>query len=341
MNPMRNIRIDLLRALGLAMIVLAHVGPPTLVMQLRNFDVPLMVLVSGMSFGLSYQQDTYPSYMWRRIKRLVFPVWIFLTIYFTSIALLDLKFETLNAKRILGSYFLIDGIGYVWIIKVFLLVALVSPFIYRLHQKIPGNHRYFGSIALVFIAYEMARFLTQEFFATWPGELVQSISHYMIPYALVFAIGVRLPSLKPEETVWGMNLCLAAFILLAFLLAIETGNLVPTQAHKYPPTLYYFSYALAISLAAWLVSGRCSNLLKKFGAAKAIVLFAAQNSIWIYLWHIPLVKLIEGSYAIKFMLVLAIACLITFIQVWTVHNLIPKVLKHSASQEKIKMVLTG
>jgi fucose 4-O-acetylase-like acetyltransferase len=122
---------------------------------------------------------------------------------------------------------------------------------------------------------------------------------------------------------------------------METGNLVPTQAHKYPPTLYYFSYALTISLAAWLVSGRCSNLLEKFGTAKAIVLFAAQNSIWIYLWHIPLVKLIQGSYTIKFMLVLAIACLITFIQVWTVHNLIPKVLKHSASQEKIKMVLTG
>lgn len=338
---MRNIRIDFLRALGLAMIVLAHISPPALIMQLRNFDVPLMVLVSGMSFGLSYQQEPYASYLWKRIKRLVFPVWIFLTLYFCFITLLDLPLETLTPNRILGSYFLVNGIGYVWIIKVFLLVALVSPLIYRFHTSTQGNHLYFGSIALMFISYEIIRFLTQDFFTNRPGELIQSISHYMVPYALVFAIGLRLPSLKPEETVWGMNLCLAIFILLAFLLAMESGNPVPTQTHKYPPTLYYFSYALTLSLAAWLVSGRFCNLLEKFRAAKAVMLFAAQNSIWIYLWHIPLVKLVQQPFMIKYLIVFASACLITFLQVWAVHNLVPKVLKHPASHKKIKMVLTG
>ncbi|SFK21637.1 hypothetical protein SAMN04488079_106193 [Methylophaga sulfidovorans] len=47
---MRDHRIDLLRFIGLSMIIFAHVGPPSILFQLRNFDVPLMVLISGMSY---------------------------------------------------------------------------------------------------------------------------------------------------------------------------------------------------------------------------------------------------------------------------------------------------
>jgi len=328
---MRNIRIDFLRALGLAMIVLAHVNPPAIIMQLRNFDVPLMVLVSGMSFGLSYHQEAYSSYMWKRVKRLVFPVWIFLSMYFGLILLLDLPLEKLTPNRVLGSYFFMDGIGYVWIIKVFLLVALVSPLTYRFHKNTASNEVYFGCIALIFVVYEILRILTKDFFASGPGEFIAPISHYIIPYTLVFAIGLRLASLKVEEIVWGMNLCLALFIVLAFLLAMETGQLIPTQLHKYPPTLYYFSYALTIALAAWLLSGKLCHLIEKSRAAKATMAFAARHSLWIYLWHIPFIKIIPGPYPIRYVLIMMIAFVITFTQIWATHNLLPKVFKRSKS----------
>ena len=78
---MRDRRVDILRFIGLAMIILAHVSPPPFLFQLRNFDVPLMVLLSAISYGLSYKPtETYPMYFWKRIKRLVFPVWLFLTL---------------------------------------------------------------------------------------------------------------------------------------------------------------------------------------------------------------------------------------------------------------------
>ncbi len=47
---MRDTRIDFLRFVGLIMIIFAHVNPPAVLFQLRNFDVPLMVLISGVSF---------------------------------------------------------------------------------------------------------------------------------------------------------------------------------------------------------------------------------------------------------------------------------------------------
>lgn len=40
--------IDFLKMLGLLCIMLAHVNPPQIIMQLRNFDVPFMVILSGM-----------------------------------------------------------------------------------------------------------------------------------------------------------------------------------------------------------------------------------------------------------------------------------------------------
>lgn len=51
---MRDEKVDSPRFVGLAMVVLAHVGPPEWLFQLRNFDVLLMVLLSGISFILKF-----------------------------------------------------------------------------------------------------------------------------------------------------------------------------------------------------------------------------------------------------------------------------------------------
>ena len=82
---MRDEKIDFLRFLCLAMIILAHMYPPGIIFQIRNFDVPLMVLVASLSFRASFRAQAYMSYLWSRAKRLILPVWIFLSIYFLFI----------------------------------------------------------------------------------------------------------------------------------------------------------------------------------------------------------------------------------------------------------------
>src|ERR1035437_5304545 len=83
MKAKRDTSLDVLRAIGLLLIILAHVLPPEPIFQLRNIDVPLMMLVSGAVFGLSSGANkSYLSYLVSRIRRLVLPTWIFLTIFF-------------------------------------------------------------------------------------------------------------------------------------------------------------------------------------------------------------------------------------------------------------------
>lgn len=83
----RDNSIDILRFIGLMLLVLAHVGPPNWLMQLRSFDVPLMVFVSGLTAARK-EYTSYKGFILKRFKRLVLPVWIFLSIYlsiYTSI----------------------------------------------------------------------------------------------------------------------------------------------------------------------------------------------------------------------------------------------------------------
>ena len=236
---------------------------------------------------------------------------------------------------------MIDGIGYVWIIKVFLLVAAVSPFIYWFHSKVPNNNTYFAFVIIALSSYEIFRIVSQDFFATNIGQCIAAVIHYLIPYSLIFAIGLRMPSMTLKEICGCMVIAFGFFMALAIYFWRQEGGFVPTQLHKYPPTFYYFSYTVAISCAAWILSAQIIKLLDKVPDLKKLMLFIAQNSIWIYLWHIPFIKLIHTNFPLKFILVLSIASLITFVQVWIVNNIVTKKVTHPPMQRTIKMILTG
>ena len=342
---MRDHKIDLLRFIGLAMIILAHVGPPKILFQLRNFDVPLMVMVSGMSFGLTFREnENYLQYVWRRVKRLLFPVWIFLTIYFfflytfrpSVINLQELHFET-----VLTSYFLIWGIGYVWIIRVFLLVALVAPFIYLLHKNTDIDSIYLMKLLFVLIVYEICRYFSMPYISDGSGKALSLVVFYIIPYSLLFALGLRIPHFSTRGTsilLWFFLIC---FVLLAFLFWLKTGSFVPTQKFKYPPSIYYLSYATTVSIFLWIISGNLLKILEKNSTIKNIILFIAKNPIWIYLWHIPLVKTLHTDFVLKYIIVFFLSTCITFFQVWLVNSILVPKTSNTKLKTNFKTMLTG
>ena len=57
----RSISLDILKTLGILMIIIAHSNAPDLVVQIRSFDVPLLVMISGIlgvkSYTKSKQRD--------------------------------------------------------------------------------------------------------------------------------------------------------------------------------------------------------------------------------------------------------------------------------------------
>ena len=113
MQEKRNIGIDILKVLGTLLIMLAHVNPPVIIFQARNFDVVLLVIVSGMLFSNSYKRSKgYFQYTIKRFIRLVIPVWICLTIFFLGNYICSTYFllgTIYSLNTIVSSFFMIGN----------------------------------------------------------------------------------------------------------------------------------------------------------------------------------------------------------------------------------------
>jgi len=331
------------------MIILAHVGPPGVIFQVRNFDVPLLVIVASLSFRVSFKEEAYLSYLWGRGKRLIFPVWLFLSMYFLFIYLTGYPIATLDIKTILSSYLLLGGIGFVWIIRVFLLVAIVSPFIYSYSRNQPSNYRYLTTAAIIYLSYELLLSVCMPLPKSPPATIFEYTILYLIPYAVVFSIGLRLPHLTRNQLITVSSVALFIFIAWGYVHWAASGRLISTQDFKYPPRSYYLSYAIFISTLAWMASERITKLLRQANLLPAM-LFVGQNSIWIYLWHIPFIGIIRHvpsigimklPFQLKYIVVFSFVSAITFLQTKLVNNYILPNVRSSSLKKNLRSLLTG
>ena len=299
---MRDNNIDLLRFIGLSLVILAHVSPPPILLNIRCFDVPLMVLVSGMTcYGRS--ADFSFSYLVRRFTRLVFPVWIFLTLYFAMILGLEVVGidSGLTLKHVVGSYLLWEGIGYVWIIRVFLMMALITPLLISLNNAIKRTVVFvsvFCAALLIFL------FVTAEHIG-YNTELIINGLYYIIGYGFLFWLGIRVKDLTQKASLVLVTIMLLAFAVLCCLNpTIKGWNIfLHINDYKYPPTNVFVVYGIIISILLYMLVS-----LRKKTILNPLVSFISRNSIWIYLWHIPIVSLmVKMDFLSSWMIKYAIA----------------------------------
>ncbi|MGU8210897.1 acyltransferase family protein [Clostridium perfringens] len=149
-------KFDVLKVIALFAILFAHIEPTALAFQLRNFDVPLMIIISvWLSLEIySKKNFNYKYYIIKRVKRLVIPTWIFLTIYFFINWILK---KTFSAKTIILSYTLINGIGYIWIIRIYIYIAIISPIYFYIYK----NLKKINVIIIILIEYLIYIFLVR------------------------------------------------------------------------------------------------------------------------------------------------------------------------------------
>ncbi|HBA5720984.1 TPA: acyltransferase family protein, partial [Escherichia coli] len=205
----RDVTIDILRVCGLLLIMLAHVNPPNLIFQIRTFDVPMMIFVSGVSYFLSKKADvSYFSYAFSRFKRLVLPVWIFLFFFFLTIYLFrPVNFlDLLSVKNILSTYML-NGFGYVWVIRVFLIIAILSP----LYVYLTKNSSSY-SIAIIVLFLLLVSLLLSIFPYEKHGKLLSHIFDDVlfpaISYGAVFILGYNYFLFNTKQKIFVFSLFL-------------------------------------------------------------------------------------------------------------------------------------
>lgn len=346
-NKTRLPGIDALRFLGLSLIILAHVDPPAVLFQLRNFDVPLMVFVSGLSLSLAKKSDeAYFSYILKRFKRLVLPTWFFLMIYFIGLYFFnvsELQYQ-LDLNIMLLSFTLVFGIGYVWVIRVFMCVAILAPILVGFFSS-RGNKL---SILLIIFGLLVNETLA-EFLQGYIGSSVSTAIYIVFfeipPYAVIFCIGYICLRLKRNELVFLGGVSLTCFLILVVYYKYKLGFIPDTQGSKYPPLLYYTSYSIFMLLCCFAIREKLASILSCNKYFETVFSFVANNSLWIYLWHIIFITYFniahhEYHFMEKYLCAYLGGVLLTYVQICIVTFIIKK-MKNTIAAKNIKIIFTG
>ncbi len=284
----RDLRLDVLRGIGLLAVILAHVSPPAIIHQLRTFDVPLMVLVAGAAFARSGSHHRgYFSYVGGRFIRLAGPTWLFLAFLFGATFLFFKglgKVYPFTAKEIISSFLFLQGIGYVWVVRVFLLVAAIAPFVISMKRFLKNPLLYYIALCVMYAAYEAAAYLFPSAPMDCSFSLVRdALIYYLVPYGCVFAVGVAISPDNRKEMLILSSFFFTLFGVMAVVFYFSGGAFVPSQLYKYPPRIYYISYGLFASLA--LYAAVSTPALYRYFPVRFLA-FAGRSTMWSYLWHI-------------------------------------------------------
>lgn len=298
----RDSYIDFLRASGLLLLVVAHTWPPAWLFNVRTFDVPLMVFISAACYNPL--RGGYLAYCKKRIKRIYRPVLVFLTLFF----ILELTSLVVFGKpkiawtTVLGSYMLLNSpsIGYVWIMRVFLMMALILPLLYNLMQNLGAVSTccVIGGIII------MQHFLT-EVVGIIDNQIVKFVLDetllYAVGYSAIAILGLKIQIFKQSDLVGLMIACALAIGLFVYSHNMEFDP----QAYKYPPQSLYLLYGIFASSFLWFLKP-----LYKSWRMDMVFRYLSENSMWIYLWHIiPVMAIacwadVEGMWLIRYLIVL-------------------------------------
>lgn len=357
---MRNLNLDILKSISLLLLISAHTNLPnnSLFFQLRCFDVPLIVFVSGYLFSLYAQKNKriiYLDYVKKRTIRLLVPTWTFLIIFFSISFVLCFLFKQnfpFSVEKILSSFLLLDsGIGYLWIIRIFLMLALISPFIYAINsiiQKFP-----LGFILSLVIHNFLVSQLAESFnkwlfnFGTiglFVRVILREYLFYIIPYGAILLLGMIAS--YPNWKFFKIILVSSLFTLMVYLMqAFTSGNFLFISSSKFPPSGAYVFYGIVMSIILYLTLDKFTSdfnpqnlkisrnlsFFNFFGLGE-IVYFISRFSIWIYFWHIfsfkePVIGNIlffNTSPLIFFIITMLFACFFTWTQIILIEWVITK-----------------
>ncbi|MCC5650219.1 acyltransferase [Nostoc sp. XA013] len=344
----RDIRFDILKTIGLFCIIFAHIGPENSVFfHLRRFDVPLMVVVSGALYAYSSgnKQISFWSYVKKRLPRLIAPVWLFLIFYFIATYIIFSflsKPYPFSSQKILETFLLLKGIGYVWIIRVFTLMALFANFSLYIYRLCKSEVKFLTLLSLTYLGYEFLLILTQRF-SFWKriiflDAIINDYLFYLLPYGCLFGLGMIIPKLRSKSILLIAGLFLSLFLLQAVYFYHTLGHFISNENFKYPAKSYYVSYGVFMSMLVYFIVDKLSvkhNLLERDNLLIRLIVFISSSSLWIYLWHIFFVYYwqnliaeylpeLTSNFTVSFLVVAFGAIAITYLQKQAVFQVIAK-----------------
>lgn len=296
MKRERDLHIDIMRCLGLLLVILAHIPINETIKQIRSFDVMLLVFVAGMSFSKSKKADfNYKQYLIGRVKRLCIPTWVCLIFIFGLAWILCLimhKDYLYSFQQIMESIFFIGGInggiGNVWIVRIYLLLAIMTPIYMFIERKLSDKQLIF----LFVIILATNELIIKLFYIqnTLAGAIIENLFSSILGYSVGFLSGARL--MKNKEHIFIRNIlsCFIPTFLVCQVILCILGRGFSPNSYKYPPQLYYILYGCIFSLFIYML---CIKIEINNWRVRSVFVWISRKSFDIYLAHTIVLRLLS------------------------------------------------
>ena len=262
------INIDFIRCLCTFLVILAHVNPPHILNEIRTFDVVSLTFISGISLHYS-KYPGYYSFIKNKIKKLLIPTYITITIIFVfSFLYCDIFLngnQLFDSFTIIKSYFFYGGIGFVWVLKIYLSISLCFPLIDKISIFFKKRLNFFIFVIFLYCFYLLILY----FFIN--NEFVYQYFLQVFPFVLIALIGYKTFNDKNALKIIKL---ISMFLVIAFV--FYKKSFIPSF-YKYPPRLFYISYGLLITTILLQINIKHLN---------SFFVWVSRNSFNLYLFHI-------------------------------------------------------
>lgn len=264
--------LDLMKFIGLFSAMLVHHNLSSFYNNLLAFSVPMLVFLSGM---LSHPEiQSFRDYISRRCKRIILPTYIFvftvLLIRYVVCSIFSLQYYSLD--ELIYTFLLTDnGMGYVWISRVFILIAFMEPLLIKLDSKLSKDLELYVFIVITLWAYHVSYFGIQRMI----GSTLFQYTIYQIPYIVIYLIGKRVI----RSRFFSQLLIFSSGFYIVLL--SSRLDFSPASA-KYPPDVQYVAYGVFVSILLYYLISCTSNTLTLYKYKKELAIMS-DSSFHIYL----------------------------------------------------------
>lgn len=287
----RDRGLDLSKFIGMTGIIIAHCNNiPVWIDYIRHYEVITLILVSAVLYSRSFiQKKEYEGLILsisRRIKRIVFPTWFFVSVVIGSLFIASLITNRpfpYDLNTIIESYAMINGIGYVWIMLVYVFIGIGMPFIViGINRSGLKQKQIWALLCVSYLFYELLRCIIVKNQDNYPVMYyIKNTILYFLIYNIISVSYIYLEKEKKRIRISFSALLLAGHFLSCLFTDFPVNILV--GRYKYPPSFFYLLYSFGIAI---LIVEICDSVKDKFAWADRFLTFSSKNSQWIYFNHV-------------------------------------------------------
>lgn len=286
--------IDDIRGIAIFATVLIHTNVYFLnnkiaysLIELAQFAVVAFIFCSSYLYFLKDKVESlslFWSHLLKRLRRLIIPYYLFITVYFLFVYLNAP--QKLTPRYIFQNLTLTGGLDFNWLVLLFIQLAVLMPlfsFLRRRYMKILYLYVFVAVISsILFLKYT-------------PHPLYRSIM--WLPWSLIVIYTMYFEKIRKNTILfWGLTASFfIIFLMTRQFVLIPLGHFLRMYDNKYPPNIYHLSYCLAGLNILFFLSQK-----GLFTKVRRYIHFLSKYSYEIYFLHILVIFVLTVFFHFKF-----------------------------------------